>query len=301
MRIRFNTRCARGIALAAVLAGWESPAAAQDWSWLLRHQPLRWSDWQMPGLPPDSATLRRLGICPHVAGQAVSFRWIDADGDGLADLVFSGPTAGCTGDPEGSTTAIYLNRGGRLVLAMRANGAAEAMWRPLPGQPVSLLLRSSFGDGLGEHHYAYYAPHRVGASLEFRQVDAFAIAPRTRLPDRYLRHPAAVGVAQAYEALRTAPQAGVEENVLLAYRRGARGTAVAEWTDAAGTVWWFVRMDAADAEMTDDDFYDLRKTSVLGWMRARAVPPLPDTRLQGPVDTLTPFYSAGEDVPAPPP
>jgi hypothetical protein len=123
-----------------------------------------------------------VGICPHVAGQETSFHWLDADGDGRADLAFSGPAAGCTGDPEGYTTAIYLNRGGRLVLAMHGAGRVEAMWRPLPGQPVSLLLRYSFGDGLGEHHYGYYTPRQAGDSLEFLRVSTFAIAPDTPGP-----------------------------------------------------------------------------------------------------------------------
>lgn len=288
MSNRFRTCLLPGLALAGALAG-ESPAAAQDWSWLLRYEPVRWSDWQMPGPPPDSATLGRLGICPHVAGQEVSFYWFDADGDGSADLAFSGPTAGCTGDPEGITTAIYLNRGGRLVLAMNASGGVEAMWRPVPGQPVSLLLRYSSGEGLLENHYAYYAPHRAGDSLAFRQVDDFVIIPETRLPDRYLAHPRAVSVTQAYDTLRTVPQPGAIEDVLLAYRRGARGTAFAEWTDAAGHTWWFVRMNAADAEMTDYDIFDFPTTAVLGWMSAHSTTALPDTRPQGTVDTLAPF------------
>jgi hypothetical protein len=95
-------------------------------------------------------------------------------------------------------------------------------------------------------------------------------------------------VAQDEETLRTTPRDGVDANEIATYPRGARGTALAEWTDGAGQGWLFVRMDAAvGKEVADPD--DLRKTPLLGWMRARAVYPLSDTRPAGPLDSLAPF------------
>lgn len=273
--------------LMAALAVGVSHAAAQGGPGLLPCAPFRWSEWEIAGARPDSATLDSLGICPHVAAQPTSFHWMDADGDGLPDLVFSGPTAWCTTDPEGSTTAIYLNRRGSLVLAIHEGGAIAAIWRPIPGQPVSLLLEYSFGERLSEHHYILYTPAVAGDSVVFRQAGAFAIAPETRLPDRLLAHPVPFAIPAGGEPLplRTVPDGADSTNAVLTLEPGSRGIALAERRDTAGRTWWFVRMDAATySETTIDD-----PMRFMGWVPARGLNPLREMHPRRPVDSLAPF------------
>ncbi|HEX2080773.1 MAG TPA: hypothetical protein VHG08_23915 [Longimicrobium sp.] len=283
------------LAIVAALAICASRMEAQNGAWPPFSEPFRWSDWEMPGPRPDSAALDRLGICPHVAAQAASFHWMDADGDGLADLVFSGPVAWCTPDPEGTSTAVYLNRGGVLVLALQAEGAVAAVWRALPAHPVSLLLGHSHGEGLSESRYAWYTPHFDGDSLVFRRAGELAAAPGTRTPEGMLAHPRPfiVPPGAGPSPVRLTPDAADSMNVIVTFAGGSRGVALAEWTDAAGREWWFVRMHPSGHATADaDDPYHLRGAGILGWMPARSLTPLRDTRPRGPVNTLAPFGRA---------
>ncbi len=291
MTHRLRRRTTTSLVLATALAASTSPAAAQNDVWPLSRPPFLWSDWEMPGPPPDSATLGRLGICPRVAGRVAGlFHWVDVDGDGFRDLVFSGPVTWCTDDPEGYVTTVYLSRGDRLILTMHAGGSVAGMWRALPSTPVSMLLVQSYSEGLGETHYVYYAPHVVGDTVSFRPARALAVTRETRLPETYAAQPTLFSAARDSAVLRADPLADADENVLFAFPAGSRGVALAEWTDAEGQVWWFVRIrPPQDDPWVKDSGSWLPETEILGWMRADAL--VPQQSPEGRVDTLAPFIS----------
>ena len=288
MRALRSTLAAPAIIAAACVT--VSPMAAQDLGFL-RETSVRWEGlkaWEASLPPPDSATLRRLGFCPGVASADGNFHWIDVDGDALPDLVFSGFVQWCGDSPEGMTTVVYLNRGERLVLALDGGGVIARIWRPVPGQPVSFLLRYAFGDSPQVSYYDYHVPHRDGDRLTFRMTGHYAAADETQLPERYLGRPAPVRVVQDGAALR----ASIElepERIVAVLRAGKAGVALAEATARDGRQWLFVAIEPdADGEF---NLPGERLPTLLGWVEARSVERMRPVRPGARVTDMRPFGS----------
>lgn len=284
----------------ALMAGLGAPAAplaaqAPDWTFL-RETGLPWSGWrawEAPGPRPDSAMLARLGFCPRIAAVARNFHWVDADGDARPDLVYSGWVEKCTEPPEGMLTAIYLNRGDRLVLAFEGSGAIVWMGRPLPGEPVHLLLRSAFGDGPPFSLLTRYVPHWEGGSLSFQEAATFAVPHDARLPEPFAPRPRPVRVGSGGGALHPAP-GGDEADAVAEVPAGSRGVELAQARDALGRRWLFVALDAVEVE----DLRGLaggagaRPPALFGWMEAGRVTAVPALHPSPRIDRLDPFQSS---------
>lgn len=289
-RARATSR--RGVLALAAVAGLCAPGAsarAQDLDFLnvAGREEEALKEWETSLPAPDSATLRRMGFCPRVAGAHRRFHWIDMDGDARADLVYSGFVEWCGEPPEGMQTVIYLARGERLSLAFRGDGAIARIWRPVPGQPVSFVLRSSLGDGPDVSRYQYPVPRRDGGSLTFHEAGRFAAGNETRRPERLLARTVPVRVAQGGAALqgRIGQAPGDAVAVL---RAGSQGVVLAEAAAPDGRRWWFVAMEPSGG----DDGISLpreRPYTLLGWMRASSLAPAPEAAPGARVTDTRPF------------
>lgn len=266
--------------LALVLViGTLTPARAQTLQALLARDSLDWRPWDARARP-TAAELRRLGVCEKIAAEAASgFHWMDADGDGRPDLVFSSFDARCRDAVEGQRTTIYLDRGARLERAFETHGVIVHLSRAAPWEPASIVMRRSGCCGDPFFTLATYAPRRAGGSWRWEETGSATATLETEIPREWLRTPRPFTVAQDAYRLRTTPVVddttngaleageGRRGNTQATYARGARGVAYAERAGMDGRTWWFVVMPGPTADAAQRPHRP--RGGHMGWMSAR--------------------------------
>jgi hypothetical protein len=276
---------------------------------------LRWADWETPVRGDRVARLRALGITlirsdstgprepvdaevgdydPY-GENARSFHFFDFTGDGVDDVVYSGPwyDRGPNGFSalEGTRFKLYQVMGGRAVLATSYPGALQRIFRGGRGQPVSLRAVIHGCCAGPEWNVDYLAPVRAGDTVKYEPYLRLMGRGGIVMPTRFLPAPRRFTVSNEQYLLRDSPDIDAKDadgedwylweghgNAVAEYTRGARGIALAEQTDATGRVWWFVRMDgrtwprrAQIGEIHDDPM----RMDRLGWMSSRFLTPEP--------------------------
>lgn len=295
----------------------DRPAAARqqadlpDWgdpALFLSLDTLRWAKLETDPSPDRGARLRELGIRPIRADsiveldpadgydpngeRAADFHFVDFSGDGVADVIYSGPwfvrNENGFGALEGSHTKLYQVIAGRAVEVMDEHGSIQRIWKGRAGEPVSFRMVHYGCCSDPEWRIRYFRPVRDGERVRFEEYHGVLGRAEMEVPTRFMDAPRRFTVANDRYLLRSAPRiqdrpAGEfpewfewdeRGNVMAEYGRGARGTAIAERTDATGRVWWFVRMDGRtpprDAQVGEDPEHRVTMDR-LGWMSSRFV------------------------------
>lgn len=273
----------------------------------LSHDDLRWSTIETRPPADREARLRALGIAPVRADpsatdeyppsgeKADDFHFVDFSGDGVDDVIYSGPwyartESGEFAAMEGEHLKLWQVMGGRAVLVMDGHGRFQRLFRGGPGEPASFRAFHHGCCADPEWSLDYYRPVRAGDTVRYQADRRVQAREGVEVPATFLPRPRAFTVANDRYLLREAPaiDPATEEgadwnrwqghgNALAEYGRGARGIALAERTDATGRVWWFVWMDGRtpprDAQFAEPG--DGPRTDRLGWMSSRFLAPGP--------------------------
>lgn len=263
------------LACAALLGA--APAEAQPLQALIARDSLDWRPWDARARP-TAAELRRLGVCEQIAVQgAHGFHWMDADGDGRPDLVYSTFDTRCREALEGQRTTVYLDRGARLAQAFETSGVIVHLSRAAPWEPVTMVVRRSGCCGDPFFTLATYTPRRAGGNWRWEETSSVTATSETAIPRDWLRAPRPFTVSQDAYRLRTTPVVddttqgamdagmGRRGNTQATYARGARGVAYAERAGMDGRTWWFVVMPGAPADPAEHR----PRGGQMGWMSSR--------------------------------
>jgi hypothetical protein len=271
---------------------------------------LRWSQWETRVDGDRLARLRALGITlirsdstgPREPVDASGmgdydpygenlrhFHLFDFTGDGVDDVVYSGPWyergPNGFGAMEGTRFKLYQVMNGRAVEVMQHYGSLQRIFRGGAGQPVSFRTVQYGCCSDPEWSIQYYRPVRAGDTVRYEAHGRVMGREGLEMPAAFMSSPRSFTVNNARYLLRadpgidTPPQDDADwdewagrGNALAEYGRGARGIALAERTDATGRVWWFVRMDGrtppVDAQFPEANSEGIRMDR-LGWMSSR--------------------------------
>jgi len=275
---------------------------------------LRWAEWETQPPADREARLRALGIQPIRADSVVEFdpadgydpngeraqdfHFVDFSGDGVADVIYTGPwftrNENGFGAAEGTKLKLWQVISGRAVRVMEHHGSIQRVWKGRPGEPVSFRTVHYGCCSDPEWMIEYFRPVRDGDTVRYEPYRHLTGRAEMQMPTKFLPSPRRFTVANEGYALRASPRVqasptGHEDwptweghgNAMAEYGPGARGTAIAEQADSTGRVWWFVRMDGAtpprDAQ-TDgpvDPAGNPIPTDRLGWMSSRFLVPQP--------------------------
>jgi hypothetical protein len=295
------------------------PAAGGDWELpdfgdprrFLDRDTLRWTEVESR-VPGDRlARLRAVGVTPvrsdsvpsddpaegyeSYGEDARDFHFVDFSGDGVDDVVYSGPwyerNENGFNALEGTRFKLFQVIGGRAVLVAAYPGAMQRFFRGAAGQPASLraVVHGCCADP--QWSMDYLAPERAGDTVRYQPYLRVAGREGIVMPTGFMERPRRFTVSNDRYLLRESPaidppmEDGADwyrwegrGNALAEYAAGARGIALAEQTDATGRVWWFVRMDGRTGPR-DAQFAPLQDDPVrmdrLGWMSSRFVTPDP--------------------------
>lgn len=273
---------------------------------------LRWSRWESPPSGDRGARLRALGIVPIRSDSTGprdpinrelgsydpygenprDFHFVDFSGDGVDDVIYSGPwfvrNEDGFGALEGTQIKLYQVIDGRAVQVMAHHGTVQRIWKGAAGEPVS--FRAVHWGCCGDSQWTvdYFRPVRAADTVRFQPYHRVVGRDGIQIPTAFMDRPRPFTVRNEPYLLRATP-AIVEHvpgeypewneweghgNAVAEYGRGARGIALAERTDATGRVWWFVRMDGRtpprDAQFPEAYSDGLRMDRV-GWMSSRFV------------------------------
>jgi hypothetical protein len=255
-------------------------------SWLDR-QTLDWTEWEPPLASDPLALLLSLGIQPLRDRQndwqiqnPADFHFIDFTGDGVLDVVYSGPTwwlyrdgepvGAYTGDAwqesdgteiwplEGNTLVFYQTFGRHARALAHHHGEISRIWRDQRSGPLSFRTVHFGCCGDSGITIEYFRPVLSADTVRFqRHHQIFDVEYGVRpQPDRHFPLARHFVVASSGAVLRASPanvetarqaEGGAEGNTLAEYGEGARGFALADAVDDAGTVWWYVVMDGRTA------------------------------------------------------
>ena len=271
---------------------------------------LRWAEWEAPGGGDKLARLRALGITPirsdstgprepvdaselgdydPYGENARHFHFFDFSGDGVEDVVYSGPwyerNENGFGAMEGTRLKLYQVMDGRAVQVMAHHGHIQRIFRGAAGQPAA--FRSVHHGCCADPQWEidYHAPVRRGDTVTFESYARVIGREGLVIPATFMPAPRRFTVNNNRYLLRAAPGIDTPDakgedwynwegrgNALAEYGRGARGIALAERTDATGRVWWFVRMDGrtppVDAQFSQENSEGVPMDR-LGWMSSR--------------------------------
>jgi hypothetical protein len=278
---------------------------------------LRWAEWETPVTGNRAARLQALGVTlirsdstgprePVDASEMGDydpygenprhFHLFDFSGDGVDDVVYSGPWyelgPNGFGALEGTRFKLYQVMNGRAVLVLSYPGAVQRIFRRERGQPVGLraVIHGCCADP--QWNVDYLAPRLAGDTVKYEPHLRLMGREGIEMPTRVMDRPRRFTVANDRYLLRESPAIDPKPaedgedwyrweghgNALSEYGRGARGVALAERTDETGRVWWFVRMEGRtpprDAQIQDDP-QDHVPTDRLGWMSSRFLTPEP--------------------------
>jgi hypothetical protein len=277
---------------------------------------LRWGEWETPFTGDRVARLRALGITliradstgprePVDASEMGdydpygenprNFHLFDFTGDGVDDVVYSGPWydrgPNGFGALEGTRFKLYQVMNGRGMLVLSYPGALQRIFRQGRGQPVRLraLIHGCCADP--EWNVDYLAARPAGDTVKYEAYLRLMGREGIVMPTRFMVRPRPFTVNSDRYLLRASPKiddagkSGEEwynweghGNAVAEFARGARGVALAEKTDETGRVWWFVRMDgrtwptSAQIAFLHDDPMRMDR---LGWMSSRFLTPDP--------------------------
>ena len=251
-----------------------------------------WRPWEVSFGRPTPASLRALGLCENViAAFTEDFHFIDVNGDGKADLVYSGSFVECNRAHESDRTIIYLNTDGRLRLVFSGTGRLVKIWRDSPLHAIGFVLRDE--SGMDPEYLLYtYLPRRLNGEWTFHLATLLAGRRETPLPPTTFAQGRPFRVAQDRYNLRVSPvvdDSSVTEdqaargNVVATFAKGSSGIALSERVDTTGRTWWFVIMQSAKV----GEHVPLGSPGPIwriGWMSSRFL--IRDsTTATGPIDT----------------
>lgn len=273
---------------------------------------LRWEQWETPVDGDRLARLRALGITPlrtdstgprEVPDPADSvyydphgehandYHFIDFSGDGVDDVIYSGAwyernDLGSVGAAEGSQIKLFQVIDGRAVQVMKHHGSLQRIWKG-GGGPISFRTFHPGCCAEVSWEIHYFRPVMRGDTVRFEPYHHVIGRVEMEMPTRFFASPRRFTVNNDNYLLRAEP--AIQDttpsnwndwegrgNAVAEYARGARGTALAEKTDATGRVWWFVRMDGATpptAAQADAPYVGDHPVPAdrLGWMSSRFV------------------------------
>jgi hypothetical protein len=234
------------------------PGLAQETTALLGGGGLDWTVWEDGSIADKRGLLEELSVCVEVEGMVDGHHFLDFSGDGVVDLIYSGPDIACDHPvARGERTALLQAKGGEFSEVFVSSGAIVGMWREAPWQPVSLVVRTESCCGDVFVHYSYLYPVQRRGSLGYQEYNHIVFVVDMPLPETVYDAPRPFVIRQGPYNLRATP--GIDDdyewpysrpfdrtgNVLAAYRYGATGIALGERQSPDGETWWFVLMDVA--------------------------------------------------------
>jgi hypothetical protein len=263
--------------------------SAQDIAALLEADPLQWSGWEIELGATKRDLLERLGVCVDLPGMVEDHHFLDFNGDGVVDLIYSGEDVACDyPSTGGKRTALFLARDGELSEIFINNGEIVGMWREAPWQPVSFLVRWEMCCGDVFIHYEYFYPVSRRGSLKYEGYSQMVSVVDMPLPVVLYEAPKPFVVERGPYSLRVTP--GIDDdfrwpysrphdptgNLLATYRTLATGIALGESQGLEGRTWWFVLMDAASRPLGIRGYQGGWESappgrSYLGWMSSEAL------------------------------
>jgi hypothetical protein len=279
-----------------------------------------WSTLEPPLAANRDALLASLGIRPlrdrvnewqmQVSGD---FHFVDFTGDGVLDVVYSGPTywlyrdgepvGAYTGDVtqeldgtevwplEGRTLVFYQTFDRHARAVFRHHGELSRVWRSGRSEPIAFRTVHAGCCGDPGLMIEYFAPAPVADTIRFERVHRIFDVEHAVPPAAERRLPQAqhFTVGRGGAVLRASPSAqdtpgppaeGVGGNELARYGGGARGFALADATGADGALWWYVVMDGrTPPESATYDFGPeahgdrAPQPDRVGWIDSRLVEP----------------------------
>lgn len=277
---------------------------------------MRWAEWDRSAPGERAARLAALGI-PLIRSDSTGprepvdasgmgdydpygenprhFHFADFSGDGVDDVIYSGPWfvrgENGFGALEGTQLKLFQVMGGRAVPVMQHHGTLQRIFRGGAGQPASFRAVRHGCCADPQWSLDYYRPVPAGDTVRYEAHRRVLAREGIEMPTAFLATPRPFAVNNDRYLLRATPgidtpaKDGEDEypweghgNALAEYGKGARGIALAERTDATGRVWWFVRMDGrtppADAQFSEEIGEGVRMDR-LGWMSSRFVTGVP--------------------------
>ena len=246
---------------------------------------LDWSKWEIE--LPDTKKVQALdglilsmdNFPPLIAKQYAagtnypSFHFLDLDSDSQVDIIFNGKTG--TGDG----IVLFLKSGSGYIQSNTLGGNIVGIERSTLSGHVHFKIQH---DPSGEEHY------RLIASLSIRPNDfkmltsaEYSYKTTTEIPTTFFS-PKPFTTKTEYN-LRAQPKFNaspnkwlekIESNVVAVYPVGSIGKAIAQKTDTAGRVWWFVIMENNLWPTRSLLVYKKPTNMSMGWMSSKFLVPL---------------------------
>ncbi|MFA0964442.1 hypothetical protein AB9P05_21730 [Roseivirga sp. BDSF3-8] len=207
------------------------------------------------------------------------FHLIDIDKDGVDEVLYNGYTGG-----EGEGVLIFRKVNGAYQYVSSWTGRVV----DLHGEEGTHLVLLDYACCAGYVDHLTYLEYLPGEG-RFRITEDYA-AMGNSLIDYQSIEPVRFEVIQESYNMRDSPniKTGLREmdlpympidgqNIVTVYHQGDKGTALAEWEDDTGRVWWLVVMDDTP-NRNNSLFYggnnDYKHYKAIGWMSSRYLRPL---------------------------
>ena len=199
------------------------------------------------------------------------FHFIDLDNDKDPDLIFTGYSGG-----EPDCVRIFANKNNKFENVFDK-------FIKISNLEISnnTIIKISINDpGCCASYIEFNEDYDVAVapdSFKFTLTSRTALIYETEVPKKYYEKPAAFEVMNDKYYLRSTPKIDTvdswyggepgTDNILAEFKKGTKGTALAEATDSTVRVWWYVEIDPA-SKPTSSHFYDIEvhPTKLLGWM-----------------------------------
>jgi hypothetical protein len=268
---------------------------AQDLRTLLT-APARADSLALPPLDQDAlGRLQRYHFCLDqdlgVGPLRRFYHLVDVDGDGVNEVIFSGPNFGLQRcyPAEGDQTVLFSQEGDSLHEIFRDESLLLEYQPPAAGRGAQLTLRRRGCCGWFVTSWAFVTIAGSGKTSRARASEVIETTWMTldNLPTRWFDKPRAFVVDADRHDLRFQPAIDDTSstplnqvvdrpgNVVAEFGRGARGMAYGEHTEPSGRVWWLVLMEPAHARWVASEpaRLDWPAPKRLGWMSSRSLRP----------------------------
>lgn len=211
---------------------------------------------------PDCSFIQRA-----LDDEGSSFHVVDINGDGLDDIIYTGPAL-CA---EGSRTVVWYLVGGKYALTGDQAWSVRALKiRPGKSPSISSVAAGCCADPMDEYHLGEFTNIRMQGSVKVTKdtvhPESSLASPKAFKSLREIALRSAPAASNAYDEGRSQMMAhAIFGNILSRFLQGASGSVLAEREDKSGVLWAYVRIESDSDALRKDAPY----LANVGWVEMK--------------------------------